>query len=51
MGVHIIKERSEDLLFSDNRPVLELSIEYPQIEGKVFYKTEESFNRFYVFRK
>ncbi len=44
----IKKEKIEDLLFCETKPVLELKIEYPQVFGRIEGMCENRFNSYYL---
>lgn len=47
MMIKINKEIISDLLYCESKPILEIKIEYPQIEGHVTAKAERAFNSYY----
>ena len=44
----VAKETISDLLYYDGKPVLEVYIEYPQVDGPYKKTSEKNFNIFYV---
>lgn len=44
----VAKETVSDLLYFDSKPVLELYIEYPQVDGPYSQISERNFNMFYI---